>query len=392
MYKGYEYRIYPNKKQEVLLNKTFGCVRYIYNWGLSKKIKYYQEQNKTLSSFELTKELPILKQEKEWLKEIDAQALQQSLRHLDNSFTKFFREKKGFPKFKSKRNNRQSYATIMNVHLFPEINKIQIPKLGKVKIRIDRLPKGTLKTCTVKKTPTNKYFVVLTVDENIKIPDKPIVTEDTTIGIDLGIRDFAILSDGRKFANPKYLLKNLKRLKVLQKRLSRKQKGSKNRKKARLKVALQHEKITNLRKDFLHKITYKLTHENQVNTICLETLSVSNMLKNHKLARSISDVSWSSFNDLIDYKAELYGKNILRIGSFEPSSKLCTCGYKNNNLTLKDREWTCPICNTHHDRDILAANNIKRFALQKQNLVYTGLGRPEEHVDSLTKVKGMKHE
>ena len=392
MYKGYEYRIYPNKKQEVLLNKTFGCVRYIYNWGLSKKIKCYQEQNKTLSSFDLTKELPILKQETEWLKEIDAQALQQSLRHLDNSFTKFFREKKGFPKFKSKRNNRQSYATIMNVHLFPEINKIQIPKLGKVKIRIDRLPKGTFKTCTVKKTPTNKYFVVLTVDENIKIPDKPIVTEDTTIGIDLGIKDFAILSDGRKFANPKYLLKNLKRLKVLQKRLSRKQKGSKNREKARLKVALQHEKITNLRKDFLHKITYKLTHENQVNTICLETLSVSNMLKNHKLARSISDVSWSSFNDLIDYKAELYGKNILRIGEFEPSSKLCTCGYKNNNLTLKDREWTCPICNTHHDRDILAANNIKRFALQKQNLVYTGLGRPEEHVDSLTKVKGMKHE
>ena len=235
-------------------------------------------------------------------------------------------------------------------------------------------------------------FVVLTVDENIKTPDKPIVTEDTTIGIDLGIKDFAILSDGRKFANPKYLLKNLKRLQVLQKRLSRKQKGSKNREKARLKVALQHEKITNLRKDFLHKITYKLTHENQVNTICLETLSVSNMLKNHKLARSISDVSWSSFNDLIDYKAELYGKNILRIGKFEPSSKLCTCGYKNNNLNLKDREWTCPICNTHHDRDILAANNIKRFALQEQNLVYTGLGRPEEHVDSLTKVKGMKHE
>ena len=392
MYKGYEYRIYPNKKQEVLLNKTFGCVRYIYNWGLSKKIKYYQEQNKTLSSFDLTKELPILKQEKEWLKEIDAQALQQSLRHLDNSFTKFFREKKGFPKFKSKHNNRQSYATITNVHLLPEINKIQIPKLGKVKVRIDRLPKGTFKTCTVKKTPTNKYFVVLTFDENIKTPDKPIITEDTTIGIDLGVKDFAILSDGRKFANPRYLLKNLKRLQVLQKRLSRKQKGSKNREKARLKVALQHEKITNLRKDFLHKITYKLTHENQVNTICLETLSVSNMLKNHKLARSISDVSWSSFNDLIDYKAELYGKNILRIGKFEPSSKLCTCGYKNNNLTLKDREWTCPICNTHHDRDILAANNIKRFALQEQNLVYTGLGRPEEHVDSLTKVKGMKHE
>ena len=392
MYKGYEYRIYPNKSQLLLLNKTFGCVRYIYNWGLSKKIKYYQEQNKTLSSFDLTKELPLLKQEKDWLKEIDAQALQQSLRHLDNSFTKFFREKKGFPKFKSKHDNRQSYSTIMNVHLLPEMNKIQLPKLGKVKVRIDRLPKGTFKTCTVKKTPTNKYFVVLTVDEDIKIPNKPQVTESTTIGIDLGIKDFAILSDGRKFANPKYLLKNLKRLKVLQKRLSRKQKGSKNREKARLKVALQHEKITNLRKDFLHKITYRLTHDSQVDTICLETLAVSNMLKNHKLARSISDVSWSSFNDLIDYKAELYGKNILRIGTFEPSSKLCTCGYKNNNLTLNDREWTCPICNTHHDRDILAANNIKRFALQKQNLVYTGLGQPDEHVDSLAKVKGMKHE
>lgn len=387
MYKGYEYRLYPTKQQVEMLNKTFGCCRFVYNKALDIRLRYYQQTQKDIKSFELSKMLTEWKKELTWLKEVDSQSLQQELRHLDNAYTKFYREKKGFPKFKSKHNNRKSYTTTSQcIKLLSEENRIFLTKIGKVKIRLDRLPKGIILSGCVKKTPTNKYFISLTVKENIIIPNKSLVKEETSIGIDLGIKDFCILSDGRKIANPKFLRNKLQRLKVLQKRASRKQKGGQNRKKANLKVALLHEQISNKRKDFLHKLTYQLCHENQVDTICLETLKVQNMMKNHKLARCIQEVSWSSFNSLLDYKTELYGKNILRIGTFEPSTKLCSCGFKNNKLTLADREWTCPKCGTHHDRDILAANNIKRFALNKQNLIKTGLTKPEEPLELPTKV------
>ena len=387
MYKGYEYRIYPTKTQQKLLAKTFGCCRYVYNHFLARRIEYHEKDGKYINSFALSKELTILKNELEWLKEVDCQSLQQELRHQDNAFERFFKAKKGFPKFKSKHSHRYSYTTILNVSLDVENHKIKLPKIGKVDLRLDRISQGQIKSVTVKQVPSGKYFVSLTVLEEDNYLPKEEIKAETTIGIDLGIKDFAILSDGRKIANPRYLKNNLKKLAKLQRRLARKQKGSSNRNKARIKVARQHEKISNMRKDFLHKLTYQLTHENQVSTICIEDLSVSNMIKNHKLARSISDVSWSNFRTLLEYKCDLYGKNMLVIGRFEPSSKMCTCGYINKDLTLADREWICPICNTHHDRDILAANNIKKFALSK-----TGSARSEESAESLSIDKAKKQE
>lgn len=381
MLKTFQYRLYPTEKQKILLAKHFGCNRFVYNWALSLKINAYEQYNKKMSCLDLIKELTYLKKNKLWLSEIDSQSLQQSIRHLDNAFTKFFREKGGFPKFKSKKNNSKSYSIPQRIKVNFDNNKIFIPKIGKTNFRLDRTFEGKIKTCTIKQTPTNKYFISILVETPNSIPVKPKVEEKTSIGIDLGIKDFAILSTGEKIANQRNLKQLLPRLKVLQKRASKKKIGSNNRKKANLKVALTHEKITNRRKDFLHKLSHRLTHDNQVNTLCLETLNVAGMIKNHCLAQAISDVSWSKFNRQLEYKTEWYGKNLLRIGRFQPSSKICSCGYIKNDLTISDREWICPKCKIKHDRDILAANNIKRFALQDQNLVYTGLGKSDELVE-----------
>lgn len=394
MLKTYKYRIYPTKEQEGLFLKHFNNVRFIYNWGLEKKIKEYEQNNKSLSYFDLAKELTILKQNKQysWLYEVTNSSLQQSLRHLDNAFTKFFREKKGFPKFKSKKNNKQTYTLPVGVKIDFDIQRIYLPKFKKtIKVKIDRKFCGKIKTCTIKKTPTNKYFISVLVETTDIIPKKPKIEEKTAIGIDLGIKDFAILSTGEKIKNQKNLAKLMPRLKVLQKRASRKQKGSNNRKKANLRLALLHEKVINRRNDFLHKLSHRLTHDNQVNTLCLETLNVEGMIKNHKLAQAISDVSWSKFNDYLDYKTEWYGKNLIRIGQFEPSSKVCSvCGNINNELKLSDREWSCESCHTHHDRDVNASKNILKFALQQQNLVYTGQDMSVGSAELLVKTKTKK--
>lgn len=385
MLKTYKYRLYPNKRQEVLLAKHFGCVRFIYNWALALKINAYKDQNKKLSCFDLTRALTPLKKQEDykWLCEVSNPALQQSIRHLDNAFVKFFREKNGFPKFKSKKNNRKSYSIPNKVKINFKTHRIILPKFQEgVNIRIDRVFVGKVRTCTISQTPTNKYFISILVETADAIPQKPKMDEQTAIGIDLGIKYFAILSTGEKVANQRNLKQLLPRLKVLQKRASKKVIGSNNRKKANLKVALIHEKIANRRKDFLHKLSHRLTHDNQVNTLCLENLNTRGMLQNHRLAQAISDASWGKFNQQLEYKSEWYGKNILRIGRFQPSSKMCSCGHIKNDLTLADRKWTCAECCMTHDRDILAANNIKRFALQEQNLVYTGLGKPEELVEA----------
>ena len=394
MLKTYKYRIYPTKEQEDLFLKHFNNVRFIYNWGLEKKIKEYEQNNKSLSYFNLAKELTVLKQNKQysWLYEVANSSLQQSLRHLDNAFTKFFREKKGFPKFKSKKNNEQTYTLPIGVKIDFDTQRIYLPKFKKtIKVKIDRKFCGKIKTCTIKKTPTNKYFISVLVETTDIIPKKPKIEEKTAIGIDLGIKDFAILSTGEKIENQKNLAKLMPKLKVLQKRASRKQKGSNNRKKANLRLALLHEKVTNRRNDFLHKLSHRLTHDNQVNTLCLETLNVEGMIKNHKLAQAISDVSWSKFNNYLDYKTEWYGKNLIRIGQFEPSSKVCSvCGNINNELKLSDREWSCKKCHTHHDRDVNASKNILKFALQQQNLVYTGQDMSVESAELLVKTKTKK--
>lgn len=366
--RAYKYRAYPTKEQEVLLAKHFGCSRWIYNYALDKKIKTYQTTKESLSRFTIQKDLPELKkaEETKWLKEVNSQSLQASLENLDKSFTKFFRDKKGFPKFKSKHDNRQSFSVPQNGIVDFETSTISLPKFKHpIKCRLHRKFTGNSKTVTISKTPTGKYFASVLVEVNEELPKLKPIDENKAVGIDLGIKTFAVLSNGEEIQNPKHLRSALKRLKKQQRKVSKKVKGSNNRKKAVKKLAVLYEKITNKRTDFLHKVTAKLISEH--NTLCLETLKTSNMVKNHKLAQALSDISIGRFNDILEYKAKWNGVNILRIGQFEPSSKMCTCGVINKELKLSDREWVCQSCGEIHNRDLLAANNIKRFAFVKTN-------------------------
>jgi putative transposase len=373
MLKAYKYRLYPNKEQEVLLNKHFGCVRFVYNYSLNLKISAYQNENIRLSKFDLDKQLTELKKldEYNWLKEVNSQSLQASNRHLDVAFSNFFKQHNDFPKFKSKKTNRFSFEIPANIYLDIDNNKVSFPKFKEgVNLVISRKPKGVIRQATVSKTPTNKYFISILYETGVDNKQKEIITRENSVGIDLGIKDFVITSDGVKYENNKYLRKLEDKLAKEQIKLSRKVKGSNNRNKQRIKVARVYEKISNQRLDYLHKISSILVSENK--TICIEDLNVQGMIKNHKLAKSISDVSWGKFVELLRYKSEWYGVNILQIGRFEPSSKMCSCGVINKELTLKDREWTCETCGLVHDRDILASNNIKKFALNA-----IGLGQPE---------------
>ena len=297
-----------------------------------------------------------------WLLEVNSQSLQMALRNLDNAFTRFFREKKGFPNFKSRKKNNFLFQLPQNVSITD--GKLHIPKIkDSIKIKLHRPFKGKVKTTTISKNPYGQYFVTLLIESEEDYKKLKPVKNKTTIGIDLGIKEFAVLSNGERIPNPKHSKNKLRRLKKIQRRHSRKVKGSNNRKKHRLKLAHIHLKIKNQRGDFLHKLTYYLTHKNQVNTIVIEDLAVKNMIKNHCLAQSISDVSWGEFRRQLEYKCKWYGKNLITIGRFDPSSKLCPeCGQLNQNLKLSDREWICD-CGAKHDRDLLAANNIKNFGL-----------------------------
>lgn len=368
MLKAYKYRLYPTKTQEVLLAKHFGCVRYIYNYGLERKIKSYSETKKSVSRFTIQADLPKMKKADatKWLSEVNSLSLQAALLNLDMAFTRFFKEKKGFPKFKSKHDNRQSFQVPQNTTVDYDAKRVYLPKFKEgIKCRFDRQFSGTIKTSTVSRTPTGKYFISILVETEDTLPTKAPIDENKAVGVDLGIKTFATLSDGTEIQNPKYLKKALKRLKRLQRSVSRKKKDSNNRKKAAKLLARQYEKVTNKRKDFLHKTSkYLIDH---YGTICLETLSASNMMKNHHLAQALSDISIGTFNAYMDYKAEWYGKNIIRIGRFEPSSKMCSCGHIHRELKLSDRVWTCPICGAINQRDLLAAYNIKRFAFKLNN-------------------------
>ena len=367
--KAYKQRIYPNKEQKGLIEKHFGANRWIYNWALNKKIEVYQKNKKSIGCFDLIRELPKLKKENEWLKEVSSQSLQQPIRNLDNAFTRFFRQKKGFPNFKSKRKSRNSFQSPQGNKIDFENKRLQFEKIGKIKIRLEKEIKGKIKTVIISKNNINQYFASIVVETPNNCLKKKLIKEKTTVGIDLGIKDFATLSTGKKIKNNKYLKKSERRLKVLHRRLSKKHKGSKNRKKAKFNLAKLYNKITNQRSDFLHKFTFELTHDNQVHTIAIEDLNVGGMIKNHCLAKSISDVAWSEFRRQLTYKCEWYGKNLIVIGRFEPSSKMCSCGAINNDLKLSDRIWTCKKCGLTHDRDILASQNIKKFAIEKQNLI-----------------------
>lgn len=352
---AYKLRVYPNKAQKELLAKTFGCCRFVYNHYLSIRIERFKETKETLNYYACSNDLPNLKKEYEWLKEVDATALQSSLKDLDTAYKNFFRDKKtGFPKFKSKKANKHSYKSRQVASIKYLDKKIKLPKIGWLKTKQKLRPNGRILNATVSQESNGHYYVSLCCE--IELGNLP--KTDKIIGLDLGIKDFCITSDGNKYKNPKYLHKSIKKLARLQRQLSRKQRDSNNRNKARIKVANLQAHITNQRRDFTHKLSSKLILENDI--IFIEDLQVKNMIKNHKLARNIADVSWSEFIRELEYKADWYGKRIIKIDKFYPSSQLCNCcGYQySNTKDLNVRDWICPNCGDKHDRDVNAAKNI----------------------------------
>lgn len=364
MLKAYKYRLYPNKEQRIYLAKTFGCTRLVYNLMLSDRIDTYNKYKDNKEELKKQKyPTPAgYKEQYEFLKEVDSLALANAQMNLDKAYKNFFRDESvGFPKFKSKKTNRHSFTTNnQKGTVYIENGYIKIPKLkSMMKIKQHRKFEGLIKSCTISQTPSGKYFVSILVDTEIKELEKV----DKKIGVDLGIKDFAITSDGEIFENPKWLRKSEKRLKKLQRDLSRKKKGGKNRNKAREKVAKLHEKIANQRKDFLNKLSSKLIRENQ--SIVIEDLRISNMIKNRKLSKAISEVSWHEFRVLLEYKAKWYGRELIIAPSNYASSQLCSdCGNKSSQTKdLSCRTYNCSVCGMILDRDINASKNLLKLAI-----------------------------
>jgi len=362
--KAYKYRIYPAKTQITLIEKHFGSTRFLYNYFLDYRQKEYAKGNKKVSYNITQAELTKLKklEEYKWLNECGSQSLQMSLRSLDNAFGKFFKKQGGYPKFKSKKHTHQSFTAPQNIKVVN--NRVYLPKFTKdgLKVKLHReIPKeATLKQATISRQ-NNQYFISILIDDNISIP-KPTKAK-TAVGLDMGITHHIITSDGVKYPNNRHYNKSQKKLLKLQRRLSKKQKGSNNRQKAKLRVQKLHTKVTNQRKDNLHKISNEIT--NQYDIICLETLNVKGMVKNHKLAKSIADVAWSEFMRQLEYKASWRGKTIIKIDKWFPSSQICSyCGASTGKKPLNIREFDCPHCKKKNiDRDINAAVNIRNYGL-----------------------------
>ena len=358
MLKAFKYRIYPTSEQSVLLAKSFGCARWFYNYALNLTSETYKQTGKGLSRNEIINLLHTLKKEYEWLTEAPSQVLQQAALNLSSAFLNFFEGRAKYPSFKKKQ-NRQSIRFPQGCTL--KDDALKLPKIGDVHCKISRQPEGTLKSVTVSVNPSGEYFAACLYDDGKDLPEK--ASKGKAIGIDVGLTHYAITSDGAKHGNPKYYRKYEKKLARRQKQLSRKPKGSNNRNKARVKVAKVHAKIVRCREDFLHKLSRKLVDENQV--IVVENLAVKNMVKNHSLAKSISDAGWGQFCTMLKYKSEWEGKTYVEVDRFFPSSKTCNnCLNRVDSLSLDIRNWQCPKCGEKHDRDINAAKNIRDEGLR----------------------------
>ena len=363
---GFKFRIYPNKTQQNLINRTLGCCRFVFNHFLALRRDEWTANHNSLTYNQTSLLLTDLKNNSEyaWLKEADSMALQEALRNLDSAYQNFFRRRAKYPRFKSKHNHTQSYRTRNQSNGIRIIGgKIKLPKIGEVKAKLSRTFEGRILNATVSRAASGKYFVSLCVELDKETLIRS--NDGGEIGIDVGLKEFCTDSNGNAVANPRVLKRFTRRLIREQRRLSRKMPKSNNRNKARVRVARVHEHIANIRKDFLHKLSTRLVNENQV--IAVENLKIKNMMKNHHLAKAIADVSWSEFFRQLTYKAELHGSKLLKVDTFYPSSRTCSnCGYQNEETkSLNVRSWTCPKCGAVHDRDENAAKNILRKALEQ---------------------------
>jgi putative transposase len=376
MYMGYRFRLYPNQKQQTQINRTLGCCRFVFNYYLAEDIKRYKNKEKHWSNFDCSKDLTNLKKQPEvqWLNEVSRSALDKSLGDLNEAFLNFFREQKkgnmkwGFPKFKKKHDYKQSYS-ISNNYSSKECHtplidikgdKIKIPKLGWTKFVKSRDCIGKIINITVSKSPSNKYFISIILNTT----KEKLSETKNKIGIDLGIRNFGATSNGELINNPRFYEKSENKLKRLSHQLSKKKKGGKNYNKTRIKLAKLHEHIKNQRTNFLHRLSTKLIHENQM--ICLEKLDIRNMLEKHWFSKQLQDVSWYEFQMMLNYKANWYGRQVIYVDLDFPSSQLCSnCEHKNEELGMEIIKWVCPQCNTKHDRDLNAAKNILQEGLRK---------------------------
>ncbi|OOB79396.1 MAG: transposase [Epulopiscium sp. Nuni2H_MBin001] len=360
--KAYRFRAYPNKAQKNLMDKTFGCVRFVYNFFLGKTMQAYADYKESPSYKKCSKELTGLKQELEWLREVDKFALQNSLINLDKAYQNFFDKNAKFPKFKSKKKAKCSYRTsFTNNNIRFENTHIVLPKLGNVKVRDKHMPQGRILNATITKESDGAYYISLCYTD---VEVEPLPSSDLSVGIDLGIKNFCVTSDCEVIENHRYLAKSLNKLAKLQRELSRKPIGSNNRYKAKIKVAKLHAKIRHQREDFLNKLSNYFIKRYGI--ICIEDLDVEEMLENSGLARDIIDVSWSGFVSRLTYKSKWHNRKLVKIDRFYPSSQLCNvCNYQNSDVQNLDvRQWKCPECSTNHDRDINAAINILKEGLR----------------------------